>query len=119
MQPLIGWVSEEAVIHDSAIHDWVAETPIFSYAVPALFAVFVVVVGNYLQSKSSLDNQPISDNPKVLSLGLKALASLRQGLFLWCTDPYTALKLPERPPCFSNKDTRVITIPRSTALHIS
>ena len=27
---LIGWVSGEAVIHDSAIHDWVAETPILS-----------------------------------------------------------------------------------------
>jgi predicted tellurium resistance membrane protein TerC len=27
---LIGWVSKEAVIHDSAIHDWVAETPILS-----------------------------------------------------------------------------------------
>ena len=90
MQPLIGWVSKEAVIHNSAIHDWVAETPVFSYAVSALsalFVVFVVVVGNYLQSKSSLDNQPISDNPKVLSLGLKALASLRQGLFFGALIP--------------------------------
>ncbi len=59
---LIGWVSGEAVIHDSAIHDWVTETPILSYAVPALCAVFVVVVGKYLQSKSSSDNQPVSDN---------------------------------------------------------
>ena len=60
---LIGWVSGEAAIHDSAIRDWVAETPILSYAVPSLCAVFVVVVGKYLQSKSSSDNQPISDNP--------------------------------------------------------
>lgn len=60
---LIGWVSGEAAIHDSAIRDWVAETPILSYAVPSLCAVFVVVVGKYLQSKSSSDNQPVSDNP--------------------------------------------------------
>ena len=50
---LIGWVSGEAVINDSAIHDWVHATPLLQYAIPALCAVFVVALGNYLKKKSS------------------------------------------------------------------
>ena len=53
---LIGWVSGEAVIHDTAIHDWVQETPVLNYAVPALCAAFVVIVGKYLQRKSSSED---------------------------------------------------------------
>ncbi len=53
---LIGWVSGEAVIHDTAIHDWVQETPVLNYAVPALCAAFVVIVGKYLQTKSSSED---------------------------------------------------------------
>ncbi len=53
---LIGWVSGEAVIHDTAIHDWVQETPLLNYAVPALCAAFVVIVGKYLQRKSSSED---------------------------------------------------------------
>jgi len=55
---LIGWVSGEAVIHDTAIHDWVQETPVLNYAVPALCAAFVVIVGKYLQRKSSSEDTP-------------------------------------------------------------
>jgi YjbE family integral membrane protein len=53
---LIGWVSGEAVIHDTAIHDWVQETPVLNYAGPALCAAFVVIVGKYLQRKSSSED---------------------------------------------------------------
>ena len=60
---LIGWVSGEAMIHDRAIHDWVAQTPILSYAAPTLCAVFVIVVGKFLQSKPYLKDPPASDNP--------------------------------------------------------
>ena len=31
----------------------------------------------------------------------------------------SAVKLPERPPCFSSSRTSPITMPRSTALHMS
>jgi YjbE family integral membrane protein len=58
---LIGWVSGEAVIHDTAIHDWVQENPVLNYAVPAVCAAFVVVVGKYLQRKSSSEDTPASE----------------------------------------------------------
>jgi len=50
---LIGWVSGEAIINDSAIHDWIHATPLLQYIVPLACAAFVVLLGNYLKSKSS------------------------------------------------------------------
>jgi YjbE family integral membrane protein len=58
---LIGWVSGEAVINDSAIHDWVHATPLLQYAIPALCVVFVVALGNYLKKKSSHQDDAPTD----------------------------------------------------------
>jgi YjbE family integral membrane protein len=54
---LIGWVSGEAIINDSAIHEWVHANAFLPYLIPAACAVLVVLVGRYLQSKSANEGQ--------------------------------------------------------------
>ncbi len=58
---LIGWVSGEAIINDSAIHDWIHATPLLEYLVPAACAAFVVLLGNYLKNKSSHKEEAPTD----------------------------------------------------------
>jgi len=59
---LIGWVSGEAVINDSAIHDWVHANAVMTYLIPAACALFVVLMGKYLQKKSSTEEEA-TDSP--------------------------------------------------------
>jgi hypothetical protein len=54
---LIGWVSGEAIINDSAIHEWIHANAFLPYLIPAACAVLVVLVGRYLQSKSANEGQ--------------------------------------------------------------
>ncbi len=49
---LIGWVSGEAIINDSAIHYFIIENPVLELVVPVLSALFVVVLGKFLQKKN-------------------------------------------------------------------
>ena len=60
---LIGWVSGEAVINDSAIRDWVHAYTFLPYLIPAACAVFVVVVGRLIQSKSSKEEDSANAQP--------------------------------------------------------
>ncbi len=58
---LIGWVSGEAIINDSAIHEWIHATALLQYLVPAACAAFVVLLGNYLKNKSSHKEEAPTD----------------------------------------------------------
>jgi len=60
---LIGWVSGEAIINDSAIHDWVHAYVFLPYLIPAVCALFVVLMGRYLQSKSAKEEDATGEQP--------------------------------------------------------
>jgi YjbE family integral membrane protein len=49
---LIGWVGGEALVNDSALKPLIQDNMLIEYGVPALCALGVVLVGNYIKNKA-------------------------------------------------------------------
>ena len=49
---LIGWVGGEALLNDAAIKPMINENSLLEYGVPALCAIGVVLLGNFIKNKA-------------------------------------------------------------------
>jgi predicted tellurium resistance membrane protein TerC len=49
---LIGWVGGEALLNDAAIKPMINENALLEYGVPALCAIGVVLLGNFIKNKA-------------------------------------------------------------------
>ncbi len=58
---LIGWVGGEALVNDSALKPLILDNMLIEYGVPALCALGVVLIGNYIKNKAQHEPEAIDN----------------------------------------------------------